>query len=174
MKTIQYFFKTNCILILFVLLFTSQVVAQDKAITTFILVRHAEKVADGSKDPELTEQGKARALRLADMLQRQSVGAIYSTGFKRTTNTVNPLALKFNLPVQQYEAFKESEILKMLELYRGKTIVVVGHSNNIPWIANLLLGKKEFEDYDDGYYENILIVNVLEKGVNATTLQIKY
>ena len=174
MKTTQYFFKSNYTLTLFFLFFTLQVVAQDKTITTFILVRHAEKVADGSKDPELTEQGKARALRLADMLQRQPIAAIYSTGFKRTMNSVNPLAQKFSLPVQQYEAFKESEILKMLELHQGKTVVVVGHSNNIPWIANLLLGKKEFEDYHDGYYENILIVNVLEKGVNATTLQIKY
>lgn len=148
--------------------------AQEKSITTFILVRHAEKVADGSKDPELNEQGKARAERLADMLYKQSVAAIYSTNYKRTRNTVDPLSKKLGIEVQSYEPFKEDVIVKMIEQHKGKTIVLVGHSNNIPWIANLLLGKKEFGDYDESYYENMLIVNVAEKGVYATTLQIKY
>lgn len=158
----------------FCLLHTLSVNAQEKSITTFILVRHAEKVADGSKDPELTDVGKQRASRLADMLQRQSVAAIYSTNYKRTTNTVAPLADKLGMKVQSYEPFKEEEVVKMLEQHKGKTIVVVGHSNNIPWIANLLIGQKQFSDYDDSYYENMLIVNVAEKGVYATTLQIKY
>lgn len=148
--------------------------AQDKKVTTFILVRHAEKVADGSKDPELSEAGKARAIRLADMLQRQEVAAIYSTNYKRTQNTVGPLAEKLGMKVQSYEPFKEEVIVAMLEQHKGKTVVIVGHSNNIPWIANLLLGNKQFGDYDESYYENMLVVNVVEKGVYATTLQIKY
>lgn len=154
--------------------------AQQNKVTTFILVRHAEKEANAetmqgtqNKDPELSEAGKARALRLADMLQRQEIAAIYSTNYKRTRNTVNPLAEKLGVKIQQYEPFKEAEILKMLEEHKGKTIVVVGHSNNIPWIANLLLNTKQFGDYDESYYENMLVVNVVEKGV-ASTLQIKY
>lgn len=158
------------------------VLAQDKKVTTFILVRHAEKEANAAtmqggvqnKDTELSEAGKARALRLADMLQRQEIAAIYSTNYKRTLNTVNPLAEKLGIKVQQYEPFKEEVILKMLEEHRGKTVVIVGHSNNIPWIANYLLGTKQFGDYDESYYENMLIVNVVEKGVSASTLQIKY
>jgi 2,3-bisphosphoglycerate-dependent phosphoglycerate mutase len=148
--------------------------AQKQKITTFILVRHAEKVADGSKDPELSEVGKARAQRLMDLLQRQEIDAIYSTNYKRTMNTVTPLAEKLGMTIQPYEAFKEDVIGNMIEAHQGKTIVVVGHSNNVPWIANLLLGTKQFGDYDESYYENVLIVNVLDKGVYATTLQIKY
>lgn len=148
--------------------------AQEKKITTFILVRHAEKVADGSKDPELSEVGKARAQRLADLLHKQEIAAIYSTNYKRTMNTVTPLAEKLGLKIQSYEPFKEEAIVNMLEAHKGKTIVVVGHSNNVPWTANLLLGTKQFGDYEESYYENVLIVNVLEKGVYATTLQIKY
>lgn len=159
-----------------------QPVAAQEKVTTFILVRHAEKEANAAtmqggvqnKDPELSEVGKARALRLADMLQRQEIAAIYSTNYKRTLNTVNPLAEKMGLKIQQYEPFKEEAILKMLEEHKGKTIVVVGHSNNIPSIANFLLGTKQFGDYDESYYENLLVVNVVEKGVSASTLQIKY
>lgn len=148
--------------------------AQDKQVTTFILVRHAEKVADGSKDPELSEIGKARALRLANMLKKQSIAAIYSTNYKRTMNTVKPLADQLGQTILQYEPFKDEEIVKMVNEHKGKTVVIVGHSNNIPWIANTLLGKKEFGDYDESYYENVLIVNVIEKGVNGSTLQISY
>jgi 2,3-bisphosphoglycerate-dependent phosphoglycerate mutase len=165
-------FIASCLLLFSFL--SVNVSAQESAITTFILVRHAEKVADGSKDPELTEQGHSRALRLADMLQRQPIAAIFSTNFKRTQNTVAALAQKVGLQVQLYEPFKDEEITKMIELYKGKTIVIVGHSNNVPWIANLLLGQKTFEDYKDNYYENILIVNVGEKGTQTSTLQIKY
>jgi broad specificity phosphatase PhoE len=161
-----------CLVIFFVL--GNSAHAQDKQVTTFILVRHAEKVADGSKDPELSEVGKARALRLANMLKKQSIAAIYSTNYKRTMNTVKPLAEQLGQTILQYEPFKDDEIVKMASEHKGKTVLIVGHSNNIPWIANTLLGKKEFGDYDESYYENVLIVNVIEKGVNGSTLQISY
>ncbi len=158
--------------ILFMLSYTAE--AQDKQVTTFILVRHAEKVADGSKDPELSEIGKARALRLANMLKKQPIAAIYSTNYKRTMNTVKPLADQLGQTILQYEPFKDEEMVKMVNEHKGKTVLIVGHSNNIPWIANTLLGKKEFGDYDESYYENVLIVNVIEKGVSGSTLQISY
>jgi 2,3-bisphosphoglycerate-dependent phosphoglycerate mutase len=157
---------------LFALSYTTD--AQDKQVTTFILVRHAEKMTDGSKDPELSEIGKARALRLANMLKKQSIAAIYSTNYKRTMNTVKPLADQLGQTILQYEPFKDEEIVKMVNEHKGKTVLIVGHSNNIPWIANTLLGKKEFGDYDESYYENVLIVNVIEKGLNGSTLQISY
>jgi len=43
--------------------------AQDTSVTTIFLVRHAEKVPDGSADPALTEGGHQRALALADLLE---------------------------------------------------------------------------------------------------------
>lgn len=149
-------------------------VAQAPQVTTFILVRHAEKMADGSKDPELSEVGKARALRLANMLKKQSIAAIYSTNFKRTLNTVKPLAEQLGQNILPYEPFKDEEIIKMVNEHKGKTVLIVGHSNNIPWIANTLLGQKTFGDYDESYYENVLIVNVIEKGVSGSTLQLSY
>ncbi len=166
--------KSFLLSIIFVMLLVCEGAAQERQLTTFILIRHAEKVADGSKDPELTEQGQARAQRLANMLKRQPIAAIYSTNFKRTINTVKPLADKLGQSILPYEAFKDEEIVKMVNQHKGKTIVVVGHSNNIPWIANTLLGTKEFGDYDEGYYENVLIVNVIEKGVNGSTIQLSY
>jgi broad specificity phosphatase PhoE len=142
--------------------------------TTFILVRHAEKENDGTKDPDLTEAGINRAQLLSRMLQKMAVSAIYSTAYKRTRNTVAPLAKAKGLRVQDYEALKSGEIDQMLKTNSGGTIVVVGHSNNIPWIANYLTGKETYNDYADSDYENIFIVTVVEKGKNAKVAWLTY
>ncbi len=62
----------------------------------------------------------------------------------------------------------------MLKKHEGGTVVISGHSNNIPWIANLLLGREEFKDYDDADYGNVLIVSVVEKGKIAAVTWLSY
>src|SRR5688500_8983040 len=66
--------------------------------TTVILVRHAEK-ADGPGDVALTEAGVARAMRLADVLKGAGIHAVYSTPYKRTTDTATPVAKALGLEV---------------------------------------------------------------------------
>ena len=63
--------------------------AQDK---TVILVRHAEKADATSQDPELSDAGKQRAERLIKVGGKYKPGAFYSTNFKRTRETLAPLA----------------------------------------------------------------------------------
>jgi 2,3-bisphosphoglycerate-dependent phosphoglycerate mutase len=161
----------NVLLLLFV---TITVSMQAQTITTFVLVRHAEKENDGTKDPELTEAGMKRADLLAAMFKEASVDAIYSTSFKRTLHTVGPLAKEKNQTIQSYEAFKPDELDKMLKKYAGGTIVISGHSNTTPWIANYLTGTQAYKDFDDGDYGNIMIVSVVEKGKIAKVVWLNY
>lgn len=131
--------------------------------TTFILVRHAEKEAAASgdqmmnKDPMLSKEGEARAQSLMKLLDKQKVDAIYSTNFNRTKNTVKPLAEAKGITVQTYEALKDADLNK-LKATNG-TIVIVGHSNTIPQIANLLIGKEQFKTFEDSDYGNLLIIS---------------
>lgn len=129
-------------------------------LTTFILVRHAEKANDGTEDPPLNADGEARAKRLAYILKDTPLEAIYTTHFRRTRDTVRPIAETQNVQVQLYEAFKPELILRMVEQHKGGTVLVAGHSNNIPWTANLLLGRDVFEDYEESEYGVMLIVSV--------------
>jgi 2,3-bisphosphoglycerate-dependent phosphoglycerate mutase len=138
-------------------------------ITTIILIRHAEKISDGSKDPDLTDAGKARALRLADVLKDTKVDAIYSTAFKRTQNTVAPLALSKGLSLLPYQAMKGEAIDEMIKNFAGKTILICGHSNTTPWTINYLLGKEEYKDFADSDYDNLVIVSLTEKGKGKIT-----
>lgn len=139
-------------------------------ITTFILIRHAEKATGDemknmdAKDPDLSEAGRQRAQRLAAMLKETKIDAIYSTSYKRTQHTVAPLASAKGIAVIAYEPKKGDVIDEMLKKHAGGTIVVCGHSNTTPWVANYLLGKEELKDFDDSEYGNVLVVEVTEKG----------
>jgi len=162
------------ILVFSVILLTSPSIIAQKQITTFVLLRHAEKGNDGTDDPDLKPEGIERAKRLVKMLEKTSVDAIYSTSYKRTRNTVAPLAGVKGLEVHTYEAFKVEEIEKMLQKHGGGTVVISGHSNDIPWIANLLIGKEEYKNYADSDYSNLLLVSVLEKGKVAKVTWLSY
>lgn len=118
--------------------------------TTFILVRHAEKEGT-STDPNLTKEGEARAQALVRMFEKQHIDAIYSTNFNRTKNTVRPLADSKGLPVITYE--REPDLANA----KG-TVVICGHSNTIPALANKLIGKDEFANFADNDFGNILII----------------
>ena len=143
-------------------------------ITTFILVRHAEKILAGGDDPSLKPEGTARAGRLATMLEKSRIDAIYSTAFKRTRETVTPLATSKGLDITVYESLKESPIDQMLKDHPGGTIVICGHSNSIPWIANLLTGSKTFNEFDEADYSNFLVIDVLIKGKSSKATWLRY
>lgn len=159
--------------ILILLLGVSCSFGQNK-ITTFILVRHAEKINDGTKDPDLSPAGVSRATALALLLSKTSIDAIYSTDFIRTRKTVAQVAAEKKLEVKLYEAFKVEAIEKMIKTHSGATILICGHSNNIPWIANLLIGKEQFQQYQENEYENLLIVSVVEKGKTVKVTRLSF
>jgi len=146
-----------------------------ESLTTFILIRHAEKdLTQSTNDPDLSAEGKSRSFRLVALLNETDVSAIYSTPYKRTRQTVDPLAARKNLTVNEYNASSEDDIDSMLTLHRGGTIVVSGHSNTIPWFANKLLGMEKYRPLEDGDYDNVWIINVSDKGKHAKLVWLSY
>ena len=75
--------------------------------TELLLIRHGESQAaypdkpfplvDGHADPELAEEGREQAERLADRLGRTRIDAIYVTTLRRTAQTAAPLAARLGL-----------------------------------------------------------------------------
>jgi broad specificity phosphatase PhoE len=74
----------------FCFLLASALLSTATAQSTIFVVRHAEK-ADATKDPDLSEAGRARAEALAKALRDAKIAAIYATEFKRTQQTAAPL-----------------------------------------------------------------------------------
>ena len=160
--------------VLLVLVFASGCTGDAGELTTFILIRHAEKGNDGTEDPDLTEQGISRAEKLSAMLRNTPIAAIYATSYKRTRNTVAPLAKVHDTKVHPYEAFKPDVIEEMLERHRGGTVLISGHSNTTPWTANLLTGSETYRDYNESEYGIILIITVTGMGKGASVTRINY
>lgn len=131
--------------------------AQDKLI---ILVRHAEKADETSQDPELSEEGKQRAERLIAAIGRYRPGAFYSTNFKRTRDTVTPLAAKRKKEVQIYDARKPDELFGQIISSKTKRFVVAGHSNTVPGLANLIMRKELFKNLDESEYTVIWLIRI--------------
>jgi 2,3-bisphosphoglycerate-dependent phosphoglycerate mutase len=130
------------------------------SLTTFIFIRHAEKVNDGTKDPELSVDGKERAGRLSSMLSNQKIDAVYSTNFKRTRMTVDLLATDHNLTVKTYESLDAAQLSELGARYQGGTVVICGHSNTTPAMVNKLLGSDQLKQWDDSDYGNFVIVTM--------------
>ena len=151
----------------------SLIVPVDAQRKTIILVRHAEKDASETadkNDPVLTEAGRRRAERLANVIKRYKPGAIYSTDYKRTRDTAAPIAERRKKQIQIYDARKPQELIDAIMKSRTKRFLIVGHSNTIPGLANML-GKKElFKNLDDSEHGAIWIVRIEDGQVRKTEI----
>jgi broad specificity phosphatase PhoE len=121
-------------------------VAQKKT-TTIILVRHAEKATTGGDNPELSAEGTKRADRLQVSFPNVKPDAFYSTAYLRTQHTLAPWAKQALKEIITYDAAKQPEFADSLLKQTGKTIVVVGHSNTVPGLVNLLLDQEKFQNW---------------------------
>jgi len=130
-----------------------------EAVATFILVRHAEKEYGG--DPALTPEGEERAERLRFMLKNEQIDAVYSTETKRTQLTAAPTAAEKNLTVIPYDAQELKAFASDLKRrHRGETVLVVGHSNTTPMMANLLTGTEDYPRFSELDYTNLYVVTL--------------
>lgn len=156
------------IYLLLTILSMSFMYSQEK--TTIYLIRHAEK-AEATGDPDLSEAGKARANRWAEWLADKDITAIYSTPYKRTQQTAQPLAQKLNQQVITYNP-AEADLKAMAAKHEGQSIIIVGHSNTIPMYVNKLIGENKYPDIDEAEFGNIFIITLENGRVSHELLKI--
>ncbi|MEW5852512.1 MAG: phosphoglycerate mutase family protein [Myxococcota bacterium] len=135
-------------------LFTSEARAE-KAV---ILVRHAEKV-DQSKDAALSETGKQRAQRLAQLLARTGVTHVFTSEYIRTRTTAEPLARAAKVTPVVVSAADEAALVKQIRaLPHDAVVLVVGHSNTLPGLLKALGHRGEVTIADDEYGRVFMLV----------------
>lgn len=152
----------------FLLLFLSiSLFAQAEKPTRIYVVRHAEKVTSDPKDnnPLLTENGKQRAIALADKLKNKPLNAIYSTNYKRTESTARPTAENQNMEIKVYDAKKLKDVASMiLKENKGKCALVVGHSNTVLETIEALGVKRPIPTIEDQEYDYLFLVTIRTNG----------
>jgi len=110
-----------------------------------LFVRHAEKAAEPSDDPALSEAGERRAQQLAAVLADAGIRHIVTTQWRRTRDTAAPLAARLGLPPQVVATRRgvkhADEVLALLQGLQGR-VLVVGHSNTVPELIAALGGPR--------------------------------
>jgi phosphohistidine phosphatase SixA len=99
------------------------------AADTVFVMRHLQK-ADGA-DPQLSAEGAANAQRLAGMLAKSGIKAIFATPTRRAMETAQPLAAKLAIPVTSYDPANPGELVSKVAAISG-AVLIVGHSNTVP------------------------------------------
>ncbi len=148
--------------------------------TTILIVRHAEKVLNAGDDPHLTEAGNARAQELAKVAENAHVGSVYVSQYQRTKETAAPLlaahgdiserAVPVNMSgVKNYPKELASTILSA---DRGKTVLVVSHSNIVPALVEELAHVKVPEIPDNEF--SLLYIVVVRRGKPVSLIAARY
>jgi len=160
--------------LVFYLLFSgcaqAQEVKEESTLTTYILIRHAEKGTDDPRNPSLNEEGMERAQNLVALLKHVDINVLYSTPYKRTQQTIQPLADKYALSINEYNPSSMDFLKEAWAQNKGKTIVISGHSNTTPKVANYLLGDAKFADLNESEYDKVFVVTINEIGKGTVTV----
>jgi len=130
-------------------------------LTTLYLIRHAEK--QSGSDPHLTEKGQRRAEQWVDYFFLKDVDHVLSSDFNRTRATAKPLAKSKKIDTEIYDVNSLTGE-QLYEDFKGKTVVLYGHSNTIGKYANDLQIDKKFKDLDENDYDHFYIVRIDKNG----------
>lgn len=136
-------------------------IAKAQETTTYYLIRHAEKDRTDAtnRNPNLNAKGMKRAKKWAQVFQNVDFDLIYSTNYNRTQQTAIPTAKNKALQVLSYDPRNMYDKV-FQENTKGKTVLVVGHSNTTPFFANKILGKNKYQQIDDRNNANLYIVTI--------------
>lgn len=141
--------------------------------TTIWLVRHAEKADNQGDDPTLNNAGQHRANDLLKSLKHEHINAIFVTSYKRTALTAKPLADKMGITPQVYNQTDYTAFVnKITDEYKGKNVLIVGHSNTIVPIISALGCRRPFETLGDDDYDMLFCVTINKD--NKPELEVSY
>jgi broad specificity phosphatase PhoE len=139
---------------------------------TYYVVRHAEKATASPgttmstpNDPPLSDAGSKRAIALMETLKNKKIAYIFSTNTIRTKTTAEPLSKSIGISIETYKPMPDTAFINSLKKLK-KNVLVVGHSNTVDDLSNMLAGKKVVPgDLEDSEYDNLFVIKYKGKKV---------
>ncbi|PQJ78375.1 SixA phosphatase family protein [Polaribacter porphyrae] len=129
--------------------------------TVYYLIRHAEKdrTDPTNRNPNLNFEGEKRAQRWAEYFKDIHLDAVYSTQYNRTIETATPTAQTKKIKLEKYNPRNMYDSVFQSET-KGKSVLIVGHSNTTPAFTNLILGEKKYQNMDDNDNASLYMVTI--------------
>lgn len=156
--------------VIFPMLLLSQLAMAQQGTRTIFLVRHAE-TASAAPDAALSPAGEKRAACMAKMLKEAGIKQIYVTDAKVTQQTAAPLAAALKLTPTVVPAKDPNTLIRDLLYSGGGNILVVGHSDTLPFVlARLKAGS--ITPIGASEYDRMFLTTIIEGGATqASTLR---
>lgn len=114
------------------------------------VVRHAkagdraEWTGDDRMRP-LSKPGQRQAEALAEMLEREPIDKILSSGYLRCMQTVEPLAKRRKLPVEPVKELEEGaggeSILRLMQKSHGRNVILCTHGDVVEELLERLIAQ---------------------------------
>ena len=114
------------------------------------VVRHAkagdrgEWTGDDRIRP-LTKSGQRQAEGLANLLDREPIDKILSSGYLRCVQTVEPLGIRRKLPVEPVKELEEGaggeSVLRLMQRFRGRNVVFCTHGDVVEELLEGLIAQ---------------------------------
>lgn len=167
----------NVLFVLLLIVFSCKTTSQVKSEivknkTIFYFIRHAEKESDGTKNPNLSALGIKRANNYVKYFEKIKLNAIYSTNYKRTLNTVNPLIVARNLEPIIYNPFKINH-QEFKDKHKNQIVLIAGHSNTTPDFANKMIGNVVYNQMEEDNFSAIYKVTIIDGKVTHELLNME-
>ena len=136
---------------------------------TVVVVRHAEKGPE-TPDPDLSDAGRQRAAALTRTLTDFHPTALFASEFKRTQQTLGPLATTTGVtptvvPARDLDAL----VVRLRALPAGSRAVVASHSNLVHLIVQKLCGVL-LAELTDADYDRLMVVTVTGEGKGSVVV----
>ena len=127
--------------------------------TKLFFIRHAEVVNDGTQNPPLSELGMLKAERWGHTFSNEKIDLIYATDYIRTQQTAEIIAdTKGVLVVESYHP-STLDFDQFRKMVKGKTVVIVGHSNTTPMFVNKIIDSQKYKPLEHDDYSSLFIVS---------------
>lgn len=134
---------------------------------TIIVVRHAEKHNDGTRDPALSKKGTIRAAALINVLPKLPLSQAIASNYQRTQLTLKPIADANNISIDIVGTADglQEHITQIVELVNGSdgNSIVAGHSNTVSLIISAL-GGPEITPLTESDYGDLYLLSVKVTG----------
>ncbi|MEZ9819309.1 histidine phosphatase family protein [Shewanella sp. 10N.286.45.A1] len=144
-----------------------QTTLNDSKSKTVIVVRHAEKLNDGTRDPALNKEGKLRAVSLINAVPNLPLSQAFASNYQRTQLTLKPIAEANNIPINivATSGGLQAHITRVVELVNGSNgnSLVAGHSNTVPLIISAL-GGPNITPLKESDYGDLYLLTIKETG----------
>lgn len=140
-----------------------------------VVVRHAEKADDGTRDPELSEAGRERARSLSRSLRHAEIAGLIATQYQRTQQTLSGLARRSGLEITTVpagsggtDAHVADIVSRVKHSQADGLLVIAGHSNTVPAIVEALSGQP-IPPLEESDYDRMFILQPAESGMTVVT-----